>query len=178
VPNGKQTDICETAPLMRSGRRCSVEHAFYAFRFMPLYSAPSFMGWSCPQRSVQTHRGRPMTLLGLFGKKLPINWATVTGQIAGLLLTLLSTDPKLLGSTYARIVVRKDGRVFLATDKRDPRYILGWGDLNFVFLREDRAALETWINDLKTATSPLFQQIATEEFAKILTRSLMADSRG
>lgn len=102
-----------------------------------------------------------------------INWAEVAGRIAGMLLTLLSTDPKGLASPFARVILRKDGTVFLAADKRDPRQILGWGDLSFVFLRENQAALETWIGELKEAGSPFFQQAATEEFAKSLTRVLM-----
>lgn len=116
-----------------------------------------------------------MSLFGLFGKKQqqPINWPEVAGKITGMLLTLLNTDPGGLASQYARLVLRKDGTIFLATDKRDPRQILGWGDLTFVFLRENQGALETWVKELKSADSPPFQQIATEEFAKSLTRTLM-----
>jgi hypothetical protein len=90
-----------------------------------------------------------------------------------MLLTLLNSDPTGLASPYARVVLRKDGTVFLASDKRDPRQILGWGDLTFVFLREDQSALETWVQELKSAGSPPFQIIATEEFAKFLTGVLM-----
>lgn len=116
-----------------------------------------------------------MALFGLIGKKKEqsISWPAVAGEIAAMLLTLLNTDPKLLASPYARLVLRKDGTVFLAADKRDPQQILGWGDLGCVFLRENGAAFEAWVGELKTADSPPFQQMATEEFAKSLTRVLM-----
>jgi hypothetical protein len=118
-----------------------------------------------------------MAFFGLFGKKPEqvINWPKVAGQITGMLLTLLNTDPKGLASPYARVVLRKDGSVFLSADERDPRQILGWGDLSFVFLREDQVALKTWVDELKSSSSAPFQQIATEEFAKSLTRTLMRD---
>ena len=121
------------------------------------------------------HQGIQMALFGLFGKKQEqaISWPEVAGRIAGMLLTLLNTDPKGLASPYARVVLRKDGTIFLAADKRNPRQILGWGDLSFVFLRENQTALETWVDEMKAAGSPPFQQIATEEFAKTLTRVLM-----
>ena len=116
-----------------------------------------------------------MALFGLFGKKSEpeINWLEIAGRISGMLITLLNTDPKGLASPYARLILRKDGSVFLSADKRDPKQILGWGDIGFVFLRENQSALENWVNELKTTDSPLFQQAATEEFAKSLTRILM-----
>ena len=116
-----------------------------------------------------------MTLFGLFGKKpeQTISWPDVAGRISGMLLTMLHTDPKGLVSQYARVVLRKGGTVFLASDKRDPRQILGWGDLTFVFLRENQGALAAWVDELKAADSPTFQQIATEEYAKGLTRRFM-----
>ena len=81
------------------------------------------------------HQGIQMALFGLFGKKQEqaISWPEVAGRIAGMLLTLLNTDPKGLASPYARVVLRKDGTIFLGADKRNPRQILGWGDLSFVF---------------------------------------------
>ena len=116
-----------------------------------------------------------MALFGLLGKKQErdISWSEVAGRISGLLIALLSADPKSLVNPYARFVLRKDGTVFLASDKRNPKQILGWGDLTFVFLRENEAVLKTWVEELKVATSQPFQQIATEEFAKSLTRALM-----
>lgn len=116
-----------------------------------------------------------MALFGIFGKKQEqaINWPDVAGRISGMLLTLLNTDPKALASPYARVILQKDGRVFLASDKRDPRQILGWGDLSFVSLRESQSALEAWVDELKSADSPFFQHVATENFAKSLTRVLM-----
>ena len=122
-----------------------------------------------------------MALFGLFGKKqnTGIDWPRVAGNIAGLLWTLVNTDPKAVANPYARIVLRKDSSVFLASDKRDPKYLLGWGDLSFVYIRENETALSSWIEELKLqAGSPAFQQIATEEFAKVLTRTLMQTGDG
>lgn len=116
-----------------------------------------------------------MALFGLFGKTQEqiISWPEVAGRITAMLLALLNSDPKGLANPYARVVLRKDGTVFLASDKRDPRQIIGWGDLTYVFLRENQSALETWVKELKAADSPPFQVIATEEFAKCLTRVLI-----
>jgi hypothetical protein len=64
--------------------------------------------------------------------------------------------------------------VLLAGEKRDPKYLLGWGDVSFVFIRENEQALSNWVEELKLHIgSPAFQQIATEDFAKVLTRTLM-----
>ena len=116
-----------------------------------------------------------MGLFG-FGKKQEegIDWVRVAGNISGLLWTSLNADPKIVANPYARIVLRKDSSVFLASDKRDPKHLLGWGDVSFVFIREDEGALAKWLEELKANTgSPPFQQIATEEYAKTLTRVLM-----
>lgn len=116
-----------------------------------------------------------MALFGLLRKKPEkiISWIAVAGRVASMLLTMLNTDPKGLASPYSRVVLRKDGTVFIAADKRDPRQILGRGDLSYVFLRENQAALKAWVDELKVTDSPPFQQIATEEFAKSLTRVLI-----
>ena len=116
-----------------------------------------------------------MSLFGMFRKKEdePPNWPEIAGRIAGLLWTLLSTEPKRLASPYARIVLRNDWSVFLAEDKRDPKYILGWGDVTYVFLRENQSALSQWVEELKSNLSPPFQLIATEEYAKSLSQVLM-----
>ena len=116
-----------------------------------------------------------MALFGLFGKKelQPPDWAAIAGRISGLLWTLLNTDPKRLASPYARIVLRNDWSVFLVADKRDPRQLLGWGDVSYVFIREEQEVLAKWIDEMRLNSSPPFQKIATEQFAKVLTRILM-----
>jgi len=122
-----------------------------------------------------------MGLFGLFGKKQVdgIDWVRVAGNISGLLWTAMNTDPKMVANPYARIVLRRDSSVFLANDKRDPSRLLDSGDVSFVFIREDSTALTKWVEELKSNTdSPPFQQIATEEFGKTLTRILMQTGRG
>lgn len=116
-----------------------------------------------------------MALFGLFGKIPPkgADWPAVAGQLSGMLWHLLATEPKILASPYARVVLRKDWTVFIASDKRDPKYILGWGDVSFVFFQEEQAALAKWVEGLKSIPYPRFQQIETEEFAKALVRALM-----
>lgn len=117
-----------------------------------------------------------MALFGLFGKRkeAALNWSLVAGNIASLLWNRANEDPNSITALYSRIVLRKDGAVFMATDKRDPKYLLGWGDISYVFLREDPEVLASWIQKLKNSTgSPPLQLIATEEFAKALTHTLM-----
>lgn len=116
-----------------------------------------------------------MAMFGLFGKraqKVP-NWPVIAGQLSDQLWHLLVNDPKVLASPYARVVLREDWTVFISSDKRDPKYILGWGDLSFIFFREEQAALEKWGAGLKSIPEPFFQQIETEEFAKVLVHALM-----
>jgi hypothetical protein len=99
-------------------------------------------------------------------------WIGVAAHLAGALWTLLNTHPEMLTSPYARAVLRHDWGVGIASDKRDPKQILGKGDVSFVFLREDQAAFATWVEGIKSG-SPMFQQIETEQFAKALVRKLM-----
>ena len=120
-----------------------------------------------------------MGLFGIFGKKKPqpdaFAWAEVVGKLAGTLWHLMQTDPKMLASPYARAVLRDDWNVGIATDHRDPNKLLGPNDVSFVLLQEDRSALEEWVNELRSNQSPVFQQIATEQYAKKLVRVLMSN---
>jgi len=120
-----------------------------------------------------------MALFGLFGKKKPspaqADWPSVAGRVAGLLWHLIRSEPKTLAGQYARIVLRDDWNVGLAADKRDPEKILGPHEVCFVFLQEDRASLAHWIDELQKNPIPMFQQIATEEYAKKLVRVLKAN---
>lgn len=114
-------------------------------------------------------------LSGFFGKKetAVADWPSVAAQLAGTLWHLLNTDPKILASPYTRVVLRNNWSIFIASDKRDPKYLLGFGDASFVFFQEEQAAFAKWIGGMKENPSPPFQQIETEEFAKVLVRALM-----
>ena len=122
-----------------------------------------------------------MSLFGFFGKKKAaprsdgVAWASVAAKLSSTLWHLINTDPKMLASPYARVVLRSDWNVGIASDQRDPDKLLGPSDVSFVLLQEDRSALAKWVNDLKANSNPMFQQIATEEFAKTLVRVLMAN---
>ena len=121
-------------------------------------------------------------MFGLFKKstieKSPIDWAVVAGRVAGLLAHLMSTDPSALVNPYARIVLHKKGDVSFSDDKRDPRYLLGWGDISYAFIRENKSALQVWVDDLnRSLGSPAFQLIATESFAKKITLILMNNEK-
>ncbi len=120
-----------------------------------------------------------MALFGLFGKKKAqpdaLAWAEVAGKLSGTLWHLMQTDPKMLASPYARVVLRNDWNVGIAADRRDPDKLLGPSDVSFVLLQEDRSALTEWVNELRSNPSPVFQQIATEEYAKKLVRVLMSN---
>ena len=120
-----------------------------------------------------------MALFGLFGKKKSAPqsdaavWASVAGKLSATLWHLMNTNPKMLATPYARVVLHSDWNVGIASDQRDPDKLLGPNDVSFVLLQEDRPALAKWVNDLKADLSPVFQQIATEEYAKKLVRVLM-----
>lgn len=121
-----------------------------------------------------------VALFGIFGKKRQpqsdnVAWASVAGKLAGTLWQVMQSDPKMLASPYARVVLHDDWSVGIATDQRDPSKLLGSRDVSFVLLREDRAALTNWVNELRSNPNPMFQQIATEEYAKRLVRVLMAN---
>jgi hypothetical protein len=122
-----------------------------------------------------------MALFGLFGKKKSAPqsdaaaWASVAGKLSETLWYLMNTDPKMLAGPYARVVLHSDWNVGIASDQRDPNKLLGPNDVSFVLLQEDRPALAKWVSDLKADSSPIFQQIATEEYAKKLVRVLMAN---
>lgn len=120
-----------------------------------------------------------MGLLGLFGKKKPqpdaLAWAEVASKLSGTLWHLMQTDPKMLASPYARVILRDDWNLGIAADRREPDKLLGPNDVSFVLLQEDRSALEEWVNELQSNQSPVFQQIATEQYAKKLVRVLMSN---
>ena len=118
-----------------------------------------------------------MGLFGLFGKKQPPSdaeaWFMVAGKIASLLDQLVQTHPEMLADPYARVVLRDDWSVHVAADKRDPSKILGPRDVTFYLLREDEAALSSWVKELRDAAAPFFAQVATEEYAKRIVRTMM-----
>jgi hypothetical protein len=122
-----------------------------------------------------------MTFFDLFGKKKQPHeqpdWIGVAAKLSGTLWHLMQTDPKMLAGPYARVVLHDDWNVGIAADKRDPDNLLGTHDVCFAFLQEDRAALAHWVSELKADSNPMFQQIATEEYAKKLVRVLMANTK-
>ena len=110
-----------------------------------------------------------------FGKKRELDWPLIAGNISKILWVTLNEDFQKLAQPYARFVVGKNSSVQFYNDVRDPKYILGWGDLEWVALRENEQALSRWVDELKKAAgSPDFQLIATEEFAKVLVSALMS----
>lgn len=119
-----------------------------------------------------------MGLFGMFGKKKhqpdAIVWAEVAGQLSGTLWHVMQTEPKMLASPYARVVLRDDWNVGIASERRDADKLLGPNDVSFVLLQEDRSSLEEWVSELQSNQSPMFQQIATEQYAKKLVRVLMS----
>ena len=111
----------------------------------------------------------------MFGlsKKKDLDELTIVGGIAGQLWTMLNSDMTKLAQPLARFVLRKDLSVNFYNDIRDPKYVLGWGDLAFVLVREDQGALQKWVDDMKLFSgSPELQLAATEEFAKVLGANL------
>lgn len=120
-----------------------------------------------------------MGLFGFFGNKKPqpdgLAWAEVAAKLAGTLWHLMKTDPSILASPYARVVLHDDWNVGIASDPREPSKLLGPRDVTFVLLREDSAALKEWVNELRSNENPVFQRIATEQYAKKIVRVLMSN---
>ena len=120
-----------------------------------------------------------MGLFGLFQKKRAPSdaeaWVVVASKIASMLEHLMQTHPEMLANPYARVVLSDDWNVHVAADKRDPKQILGPRDVTFFFLREDEAALSSWVNKLRDARAPFFAQVATEEYAKRIVRTMMSN---
>lgn len=119
-----------------------------------------------------------MRLFGLFQKKRVASngeaWLLVASKISSTLGQLRHLHPEMLANPYARVVLRDDWSVHVAADRRDPKALLGPHDVTFVFLREDESALKSWVDQLREA-DPVFGQIATEEYAKRLVRTMMAN---
>lgn len=119
---------------------------------------------------------RRLQSLGRFGKKAraaPADWPGVAAILAGSLWQLLQTDPKILASPHVRVVLRDDWAVAIAADRRDPDRLLGSHDVCCVLLQEQRHSLARWLNALKADPRPLFQRIATEDYAEVLVGLLM-----
>ena len=120
-------------------------------------------------------------MFGLFGKKKQVApdfaaRASLTAKVAATLWHLTQSDPDMLAGPYARIVLTDGWNIGVASDRRDPAKLLRPEDVCCVFLREDQAALDTWMGELRSnSSSPVFQQIATDEYAKTLVRALMSN---
>mgnify|MGYP007037473745 FL=1 len=87
----------------------------------------------------------------------------------------MQTHPEMLADPYARVVLRDDWSVHVAADKRDPKQILGPHEVTFFLLREDEAALSSWVEELRAAPAPFYAQAATDEYAKHIVRTMMAN---
>lgn len=98
-------------------------------------------------------------------------WFDVAGRVAGTIWHLLQSDPKMIANPFTRILLRDDWSVRVANSQCEPDKVLGAHDVAFVFLREDQAVYNKWVEGLKTG-SPPFQQMETEQFAKALMRKL------
>jgi len=112
-----------------------------------------------------------------FGRKKSFpDWPEIAAKLSTLIWTQMQTDPRVLASPFARIVLRHDGSMSIACDQRNPKFLLGWGDLTFVFLQEHPAVLKSWIASLKSTDDPRLQLMHTEEFAKEMTIALLSSA--
>lgn len=94
-------------------------------------------------------------------------WADVAAKTAGILWTLLQTNPEMLLNPYARILLHDDWNVSVACSQCDPTKILGSQDVAFALLLENQSAYDKWVEGLKSG-SATFQKIETEQFARSL----------
>jgi len=101
--------------------------------------------------------------------------ADIVGNLSTILWQLMRADPNMLANKYARVVLRDDWSVGIFCDQREPQDILRKGEVSFVFLQENPSSMQRWVEGLRMAGSnPMFVQAATEEYAKVLVRSLMS----
>ncbi|MFZ4479562.1 MAG: hypothetical protein ACOYNZ_06665 [Rhodoferax sp.] len=117
-----------------------------------------------------------MIFQNLFGSRAEsANWDGVVQNLSGTLWHLLNDDPQVLASPYARVVLRADGAVGIASDRRDAKKLLDIGDLAFVFLQEHPVAVKAWIDGLRRNLSGASQKNRTEDFARVLVEVLMKE---
>lgn len=97
-------------------------------------------------------------------------WIGVAADLAGTLWQLLKAHPEMLANPYARVVLKNDWSVSIASGECDPRNILGPSDVSFVLLRENETAYAAWVAGLRG--DAFFQKAETEQFAKSLVNLL------
>jgi hypothetical protein len=112
-------------------------------------------------------------MFGLFRKKEYPSWPVIAGNISGLIWALMHKEPKVLVNPFARVVLRSDGSVFIANDQREPNRLLGSGDASYVFFQEHPESFQSWITALKSTSDPQLQIMHTENFARVLAKTLM-----
>ena len=119
----------------------------------------------------------------LFGNKIEtVKWRTAVVTLSNKLWELLHDQPKVLVSPYARVVLKEDGSISIANDKRDSDELMGTDDLASVFLQENPVAVKHWLDGLRKSADPESQQDRTKDFAEFLVQALMhmvkQESRG
>ena len=103
----------------------------------------------------------------------PVDWPAVTEALASVLWRAVDADPCVFDSPHARVVLKTGGRVSLAANPRlDPWFRCG--GVGSVVLRDDPTALQRWLVELHADATPVFQRIATHEYARTLVQRLRA----
>lgn len=109
----------------------------------------------------------------MFGKQKSINWATVKKQITSNLVAAKETCPlDLVESPYVRLVLRRNSDVQFFSDVRDRKYVLGWGDLTAVLLREAPDDFIAWLNRVDGVEDMVGLVHNTEPFSEVMMAAL------
>jgi hypothetical protein len=110
----------------------------------------------------------------LFGDKIEtVKWRTAVVTLSNKIWELLHDQPEVLVSPCTRVVLKRDGSVGIAIDKRHADESLGVDDLASVFLQEHPVAVKHWLDGLRKSVNPEYQQDRTKDFAEFLVQALM-----
>ncbi len=108
-------------------------------------------------------------------KTQEINWTKAASHIASYLEHFAQEDIFALAKPHARFVIDKSSKVNFYSDARNPNHYLGWGDLAFYALAEDKISLMEWAQAMTQGSS--FAPMETDQFARKITSKLMGRTK-
>ena len=107
----------------------------------------------------------------------PVDWPAVTEALASVLWRAVEADPRVFDSPHAKVVLKTGWRVALAANPRPNPWFMS-SVVASVVLRDDPTALQRWLVELHADATPVFQRIATHEYARTLVQRLRASVQG
>ncbi len=112
-----------------------------------------------------------MLLSNLFGASTTTpNLNNVVAMLTTTIWKLLHDQPEVLASPYARVVLKSDGSIRIADDRR--RSFLDVDDVALIFLTDHPVVVKDWLGGLRRDINTTSQRRRTEEFAQLLVQTL------